>query len=124
MTTNILDDLRSDFEEARIEHFNIADYLNHCRTDHMAYASAAERMVKAIGEPERIDTSLDPRLSRIFLNRTVRRYPAFKDFYGMEDTVKKLSDTTSMPLKVSKSASKFSICLARSAAASHRLPSV
>ena len=40
--------------------------------------------------PEVVDTSSDPRLSRIFLNRTIKVYPAFKDFYGMEEAVERL----------------------------------
>jgi serine protein kinase len=54
------------------------------------YASAAERMVAAIGEPELIDTSTDPRLGRIFMNRTIKWYPAFSEFYGMEDTIERI----------------------------------
>ena len=53
----------------------------------MAYASPAERMLAAIGEPEVVDTRNDPRLSRLFSNRTIRRYPAFQEFYGMEDVI-------------------------------------
>jgi serine protein kinase len=53
----------------------------------MAYATAAERMLAAIGEPEVVDTRTDPRLSRIFSNRIIRRYPAFREFYGLEDVV-------------------------------------
>ncbi|MEK9845895.1 MAG: PrkA family serine protein kinase, partial [Thalassospira sp.] len=68
----------------------IRDYLNLCREDPTAYASAAERMITAIGEPELIDTSTDPRLGRIFLNRTIKRYPAFADFFGMEETVERI----------------------------------
>ena len=37
-----------------------------------------------------VDTSADPRLGRIFQNRTIKRYPAFKDFYGMEETVERI----------------------------------
>ena len=44
----------------------------------------------AIGEPEMIDTSTDPTLSRIFSNRVIARYPAFSDFYGMEDSVEQI----------------------------------
>lgn len=66
------------------------EYLDLCKNDRMVYATAAERMVAAIGEPELIDTSKDSRLSRIFSNRTVRVYPAFKDFYGMEDVVERI----------------------------------
>ncbi len=63
------------------------EYLDLCRDDSMAYALIAERMVKAIGEPQIIDTVDDARLSRIFLNRTIKVYPAFSDFHGMEDVI-------------------------------------
>jgi len=65
-------------------------YLDLCRTDPLAYASAAERLLRAIGDPEILDTSKDPRLGRIFGNRTLRRYPAFSEFYGMEETVERI----------------------------------
>jgi serine protein kinase len=44
----------------------------------------------AIGDPELIDTSLEPRLSRIFSNKVIKRYPAFNDFYGMEDSIEQI----------------------------------
>jgi serine protein kinase len=69
---------------------SLDEYLNLCKTDNMMYSSAAERMVKAIGEPEIIDTSRDLRLSRIFQNRTIKIYPAFKDFFGMEETIERI----------------------------------
>ena len=47
-------------------------------------------MLRAIGEPEMVDTSRDPRLSRLFLNRTIRVYPAFAEFHGMEDTIERI----------------------------------
>ena len=50
----------------------------------MTYALAAERMVKAIGEPRMVATKSDPRLLRLFGNRTLKYYDAFADFYGME----------------------------------------
>jgi serine protein kinase len=37
-----------------------------------------------------IDTAKDARLGRIFLNRTIRSYPAFSKFYGMEETVERI----------------------------------
>ena len=62
-----------------------------CKQDKSCYASAAERLLTAIGEPEMIDTSTNPRLSRLFLtNRVVARYPAFKDFYGMEEAIEQI----------------------------------
>ncbi len=65
-------------------------YLDLCAKDPMAYASAAERMLAAIGEPQVVDTQADPRLSRIFMNRKLLTYPAFQDFYGIEDTIENL----------------------------------
>ncbi|MHB8248355.1 MAG: PrkA family serine protein kinase [Acidithiobacillus sp.] len=65
-------------------------YLDLCAKDPMAYASAAERMLAAIGEPQVVDTQADPRLSRIFMNRKLLTYPAFKDFYGIEDAIENL----------------------------------
>jgi serine protein kinase len=47
-------------------------------------------MIAAIGEPEVIDTSTDPRLGRIFMNRSIKRYPTFADFYGMEETIERI----------------------------------
>ncbi|MBN8441787.1 MAG: PrkA family serine protein kinase [Thauera sp.] len=75
------------FEAAREEEMSLQDYLELCRRDHTAYATAAERMLMAIGEPELVDTRLDPRLSRIFSNKVLKLYPAFRDFYGMEEVI-------------------------------------
>ena len=69
---------------------SLKQYLESCRDDPMMYASAAERMIKSIGEPEMLDTSRDQRLGRIFLNRTMKIYPAFKDFYGLEETIERI----------------------------------
>ncbi|MFO1186004.1 MAG: hypothetical protein U1E87_00215 [Alphaproteobacteria bacterium] len=43
-----------------------------------------------MGEPQLVDTSRDPRLSRIFFNRTIKRYPTFEGFFGMEDTIERI----------------------------------
>jgi len=81
---------KSNFEKNTTESITIDEYFDLCKIDKMAYASAAERMVAAIGEPELIDTSKDTSLSRIFSNRTLRIYPAFKEFYGMEDCIERI----------------------------------
>ena len=90
MRSELFDLFQDHFQQSQVEMMSLEDYLKLCKTDHFAYATAAERMVKAIGEPERVDTASDPRLSRIFLNRTLKVYPAFKDFYGMEETVERI----------------------------------
>ena len=78
------------YEEAQEEELSIQEYLELCKKDPSVYASAAERMLMAIGEPELIDTRKDPRLSRLFSNRVLKVYPAFKEFYGMEETIEKI----------------------------------
>jgi serine protein kinase len=78
------------FEARRETDMPIAEYLEACRGDPMCYANAAERILAAIGEPQMIDTAKDPRLGRIFLNRTIRAYPAFAGFYGMEETIERI----------------------------------
>ncbi|MFT3758480.1 PrkA family serine protein kinase [Thauera sp.] len=78
------------FEASREEEMSLQEYLELCRSDRMAYASAAERMLAAIGEPELVDTRLDPRRSRIFSNKLIRLYPAFRDFYGMEEAIEQI----------------------------------
>lgn len=75
------------YERTKHESMSLRDYLLAARDDPIMYASPAERMIAAIGEPEMVDTSKDPRLSRIFFNRTIRQYKAFEGFYGMEDTI-------------------------------------
>ncbi|VVD72268.1 serine/threonine protein kinase [Pandoraea eparura] len=78
------------FEARKEEEYSIQEYLEICKKDATAYASAAERMLRAIGEPELIDTHHDPRLSRLFSNKIIKIYPAFRDFYGMEDTIEQI----------------------------------
>jgi serine protein kinase len=75
------------FENSAEEEMSLQEYLNLCKKEPSAYASAAERLLLSIGEPEFVDTRLDPRLSRIFSNKVIRRYNSFKDFYGMEECI-------------------------------------
>jgi len=78
------------FEARKEEEYTIQEYLEICKKDPSAYATAAERMLTAIGQPELVDTHHDPRLSRLFYNKVIRVYPAFRDFYGMEDTIEQI----------------------------------
>jgi serine protein kinase len=86
----IFDHYQSRYERNREEEYSLQEFLEICRKDLTAYASPAERMLIAIGEPELVDTRLDPRLSRIFANKIIKRYPAFSDFYGMEETIEQI----------------------------------
>ncbi len=90
LVRDIFDRFAEVYDRQKHEDLSLQDYLVACRDDPSMYASAAERMIAAIGEPEMIDTSKDSRLGRIFLNRTIKVYPAFKDFFGMEDTIQRI----------------------------------
>ena len=78
------------YESRREAEITLEDYLKGCRSDPMMCASAPERLLAAIGDPEIIDTSKDQRLGRVFMNRTIRRYPCFAEFYGMEETIERI----------------------------------
>ncbi len=78
---------QSRYEALQEEELSIQEYLDICKNDPTAYASVAERMLLAIGEPELVDTRTDPRLSRIFANKMLKLYPAFREFYGMEEVI-------------------------------------
>ncbi len=86
----IFEHYKSRYEAAKEEEYSIAEFLTLCKGDKSCYASAAERLLMAIGQPEFIDTAQDPKLSRLFSNRVIARYPAFSEFYGMEDAIEQI----------------------------------
>jgi len=87
---SIFSQYQSRYELTQQEEFTLEEYLNICKEDPSAYATASERMLLSIGEPKLIDTSKDPRLSRIFSNKIIKRYPEFDQFYGMEECVEQI----------------------------------
>ena len=86
----VFDAFTKSYSREKHEAMSLRDFLLACRDNPMMYASAAERLIAAIGEPEFIDTSKHPRLSRIFANRTIKRYASFQNFFGMEDTIERI----------------------------------
>jgi serine protein kinase len=87
---DVFDAFSRAYAREKFETMSLRDYLLAARDNPMMYASPAERMIAAIGEPELVDTSRDPRLSRLFFNRTIKMYRAFDGFYGMEDTIERI----------------------------------
>ncbi|HTT36199.1 MAG TPA: PrkA family serine protein kinase [Burkholderiales bacterium] len=85
--TTLFEGYKARYSSGQEDEMSLQEYLELCRKDPRAYATAPERMLAAIGDPELVDTRLDPRLSRIFSNRVIKRYPAFAEFYGMEDAI-------------------------------------
>ncbi len=90
MDMSIFDHYTQRFESAKEEEYSLQEYLDLCKKDPLTFASPAERMLKAIGEPELIDTHNDPQLSRLFQNKVIKIYPAFREFYGMEDVIEQI----------------------------------
>ncbi len=87
---SIFNHFQSRYEVKKQEEYSLQEYLQLCKDEPGTYATAAERLLQAIGEPEVIDTSKDPRLSRIFSNKVIKRYPAFSEFYGMEEAIENI----------------------------------
>ncbi len=87
---SIFDNYQARYESTQQEELSLQEYLNICKEDPTSYANAAERLLNAIGEPELVDTSRDLRLSRIFSNKLIRRYPTFAEFFGMEESVEQI----------------------------------
>jgi serine protein kinase len=87
---NIFSQYQNRYELRQQEEYSLEEYLDICKNDSTAYASAAERLLIAIGEPEFVDTSKDPRLSSIFSNKVIKRYENFSDFYGMKECIEEI----------------------------------
>ena len=86
----LIEGYKARYSATQEEELTLEEYLNLCKKSPETYASAAERMLQAIGEPELVDTRHDPRMSRLFANRVIKRYPAFAEFYGLEDAISQI----------------------------------
>ncbi len=86
---SLLNTIKKNFSHSEKD-ITIQEYLDLCKKDSKVYASAAERMLESIGEPKIVDTRLDERLSRIYSNKIIKRYPAFEEFFGMEETIEQI----------------------------------
>jgi len=89
-TLDVFDAFSRAYAREKFETMSLRDYLLAARDNPMMYATPAERMIAAIGEPEFVDTSRDSRLSRMFFNRTIKVYRCFDGFFGMEDTIERI----------------------------------
>ena len=87
---SILEKYKKKFASTEEEVLTLDEYLKRAKKDSSAYASPAERLLRAIGEPEVIETGDSPRLSRIFGNKTIRLHDAFKEIYGLEHVIERI----------------------------------
>ncbi|OWV78315.1 serine protein kinase PrkA [Rhizobium sp. R634] len=90
LSESVFDAFTRSYEARRETDMSVAEYLDLCKKEPIAYANATERLLAAIGEPQMVDTARDARLGRIFMNRTIRVYPAFAGFHGMEETIERI----------------------------------
>ena len=88
--TELFSHFRETFARAQDEEIGLEDFLQYCKTNHMAYASAHECVLEAIGKPKLVNTAEDPRLSRVFQNRMIQTWDTFVEFHGMEETLMNL----------------------------------
>lgn len=88
---NIFNHYRQRYEAAKDEEFTLQEFLAVCRQDCSAYANAAERLLMAIGEPNMVDTALEPRLSRLFRIALLLAILLLKNFTAWKMPLSKLS---------------------------------
>ena len=65
----LLETFRSNYSATQDAEMSLDEYLDLCKREPDVYATAAERMLAGIGEPELVDTRNDQRLARLFGNR-------------------------------------------------------
>lgn len=89
--SDIFDLFQSEYSNRQPKEFSLQEWLEETKTNPMLYATASERLLKAIGTPRVLHTSEDPRLSRIFCNKVINIYPAFEDeFFGLEEPIENM----------------------------------
>lgn len=87
MKTNIFNKITQLIKNKQHEELTLEAYLELCKNNPEVYSTSAERMLKAIGEPKIIDTTKDHRLNIIFSGKKIKQYPAFANFFGIENDI-------------------------------------
>ena len=86
---NLLSKLKSKYSY-KDEEMSVDEYLKNCKEDNSLYWNVYDRILDSIGQPEIVDTKFDERLSRIYSNKIIKRYPSFSEFFGMEDSIEQI----------------------------------
>ena len=53
---NIISGVVSRYQQTKVEEYSLEEYLDICKKDPLAYATAAERLLAAISKPKIIET--------------------------------------------------------------------
>jgi serine protein kinase len=80
----------SESYKSKLEVMTLQEYLDLAATDKSYRLSPADRLLKAIGEPELVDTSKIPSLGRRFSNKIIKKYKPFQSFFGLEEVIEKV----------------------------------
>ncbi|MCD8497980.1 MAG: hypothetical protein LRZ85_07850 [Alphaproteobacteria bacterium] len=89
--SSILQRLKTQKEHQEPEVISVDQWIDRCKTDPSAYENFAERLLKAIGEPETIDTKLSDLQTRLVHGgKKITQYAPFKDMYDVEDVISQL----------------------------------
>jgi serine protein kinase len=86
----LFDKVKKDILAHKDAEMTLEEYLTLAKKDPSAYATPAQRMIIAIGEPVITDTNDGDKLSRLFLNKPLKTYTPFKEFYGMEEPIERI----------------------------------
>lgn len=78
-------------EQKAPESMSLDAWSELCTTDSGAYENFADRLLKAIGEPEIVDTKLSNQQERlVYGGKKIARYAAFDDLYDSEGVISQL----------------------------------
>ena len=72
-TSDLFQSFARGYEARRDTEMSPSEFLEACRDEPLMYASAAERILDAIGKPAMGDTAWDSRLGWVVINRPMRR---------------------------------------------------
>lgn len=90
--SSILGKLKTQKETQKPVEMSFEEWMSLAKTDPSAYANFSERLLKAIGEPEIVDTKLaDTQTRLVYGGKKVARYAPFSEMYDVEDVISQLT---------------------------------
>ena len=78
------------YEEAKEEELSLTEYLELCKPTASPTPMPPNACCMRSARRSSSTPRTDARLSRLFSNRVIARYPAFREFYGMEETIEQI----------------------------------
>lgn len=88
---DLLDKVRAHKQAFKDEVMSVRDWMALCKKDPGAYHNFSDRLLKAIGAPEIVDTRLADQQTRlVYSGKKIARYKPFADLYDTEDAISRL----------------------------------